>query len=146
MRRFLFVCAITLLAGCAATPSRYGTYGVVDAAASTAVANDAVMQLVALFPPALNRLDMQQSATDAFGGALTAGLRAKGYAVASYVPPRNGAAAPPAKGTPFAYTLTQQGNSNTYFLTLFVGSQTLSRIYVGENNGAYPAGAWAHKE
>lgn len=146
MRRFLFVCAIALLTGCAGAPSRYGSHGVVESASSTAIANDAANQLGQLFPPALNRLDLQQPATDTFGTALIAGLRAKGYAVATYSPPRNGAAAPPAKGTPFAYTLTQQGKSNTYFLTLFVGSQMLSRIYVGENNGAYPAGAWAHKE
>ena len=146
MRRLLLVFALVVFAGCVSAPSRYGNFSTAPSVASTDMANDATKQLAVLFPPALTRLDLLGPTGDAFGTALVTGLRTKGYAVAEYAPPSDAEAAPPANGTPFAYALNQEGNTNTYFLTLFVGTQTLSRIYVTQTNGARPAGAWAHKE
>jgi hypothetical protein len=147
MRRILMTLSLMALAGCAAAPSRYGNYAAPDAATSNMMANDATVQLVSMYPPALNRFNLlQATATDAFGTDLLAGLRAKGYAVGEYVAPVDGKAAPaPSSGSSLGYTITVQG-TNMYYLTLYVGPQQLSRIYVAENGSAYPAGAWAHKE
>lgn len=147
MRRFLMSACLVALAGCAAAPSRYGAFSTVDAGTSTMMANDATKQLAQLFPPALNRFNLlQPTNTDAFGTALVTGLRAKGYAVAAYTPPVDGKSPPaPTSGTTLGYAITGQG-VNMFYLTLYVGPQELSRIYVVENGAAYAAGAWAHKE
>ncbi|EPE6923662.1 conjugal transfer protein TrbH [Escherichia coli] len=160
MRKILTVIALAAtLAGCAT--SKYGSF-VHDAPAAynQTIATDAVKQLVKLYPPAQTRLELQQATPDPFGIALVTDLRAQGYAVMEYKPDGNAAAAPAAAssaaakpatpqtqgGYPLRYVLDQFSDSNLYRLTIMVGSQSLTRAYLAQNNTMVPAGAWVRKE
>ncbi|EOM7671335.1 conjugal transfer protein TrbH [Escherichia coli] len=160
MRKILTVIALAAtLAGCAT--SKYGSF-IHDAptAYNQTIATDAVKQLVKLYPPAQTRLELQQATPDPFGIALVADLRAQGYAVMEYKPDSNAAAAPAAAssaaakpatpqvqgGYPLRYVLDQFSDSNLYRLTVMVGSQSLTRAYLAQNNTVLPAGAWVRKE
>ena len=114
--------------------------------------NDAVKQLVAVYPPASTRFDLQHATPDAFGSSLVESLRAKGYALLEFKPAAPASAASAATdatataGKPLRYIL-DQAESNLYRVTLLVGNQSLTRAYSAAQNGTlYPAGAWVRKE
>ena len=163
---------IASLAGCATrdadTSSAYGNFVQNSpAACDQKMAEDAVKRLVAMYPPARTRFDLQQSTSDAFGTALVASMRGKGYALLEYKPapgsqdlatangqrpvpakaPAAGAIAKPAAATlSLRYILDLDQGSNLYRVTLLVGNQTLTRAYLAQNGSALPAGAWIRKE
>ena len=158
------------LAGCATqgpvTRSSYGNF-VHDspAACDQRMAEDAVKRLMAMYPPARTRFDLQQVTTDAFGTALVASMRSKGYALMEYKPapgspdpatPKGQAPVPaPAAGAiartlaatlSLRYILDLDQGSNLYRVTLLLGNQSLTRAYLAQNGSALPAGAWVRKE
>ncbi len=147
------------LFGCATPqPSGYGNFTQsVPAAMNQSLADDAVKQLAALYPPAATRLDLQQATPDAFGSLLVGSLRAKGYALLEFKPGSETAASPvtatatatdraAGAGKPLRYILDQL-DAKLYRLTLLVGNQSLSRAYLAAQNGTvHPAGAWVRKE
>jgi hypothetical protein len=149
------------LAGCA-TPERsaYGNFTQsAPAAMEQTLADDAVKQLVVLYPPATTRLDLQQATPDAFGSRLVESLRAKGYALLEFKPGAKTAALPAtatatdratdrtaSAGKPLRYIL-DQFDANLYRLTVRVGDQSLTRAYAPAQSGTLrPAGAWVRKE
>lgn len=84
MRKTAFLALLVVgLAGCATTaPSTYGNFTQsAPAAFNQTMADDAVKQLVAVYPPASTRFDLQHATPDAFGSSLVESLRAKGYAL-----------------------------------------------------------------
>jgi hypothetical protein len=143
------------LAGCA-TPER-SAYGNFTQSAPPAMeqtlADDAVKQLAALYPPASTRLDLQQATPDAFGSRLVESLRAKGYALLEFKPGAKTAALPGTStdraagaGKPLRYILDQL-DANLYRLTVRVGDQSITRAYAPAQSGTLrPAGAWVRKE
>ena len=153
------------LGGCA-TPelSAYGNFTQsAPAAFHQAMAIDAVKQLVAVYPPAHTRLDLQQATPDAFGSRLVESLRVKGYALLEFKPGSKTAALPATAtatatamatatdraagaGKPLRYILDQL-DANLYRVTLRVGDQSLTRAYLAAQSGTLrPAGAWVRKE
>ena len=144
---------IASLAGCATrdadTSSAYGNFVQNSpAACDQKMAEDAVKRLVAMYPPARTRFDLQQSTSDAFGTALVASMRGKGYALMEYKPapgsqdlatpngqrpvpakaPAAGAIAKPTAATlSLRYILDLDQGSNLYRVTLLVDNQTLTR-------------------
>jgi hypothetical protein len=151
----LLLTGLVSLFGCA-TPER-SAYGNFTQSAPTAmhntVANDAVKQLVVLYPPATTRLDLQQATPDAFGSLLVESLRAKGYALLEFKPGSTTAASQDTgtdraagAGKPLRYILDQL-DANLYRVTLLVGNQSLTRAYLAAHSGTlHPAGAWVRKE
>ena len=148
------VCAVGL-AGCAATPSPYGNFiREAPAGYDGTVADDAVRQLVSVYPPANTRFDLQQPTPDAFGKLFTTSLRAKGYAVqesASVPVPQgkaaggNGAVASAASAVlPLRYVLDRA--ADLYRVTRRIGDQSLARAYLAQPGALQPAGAWVRKE
>lgn len=147
------------LAGCASTAaSAYGNFTQsAPPAMHKTVADDAVKQIVVLYPPAATRLDLQQATPDAFGAFLVESLRAKGYALLEFKPGSKKAASPSTNtgtdmdraagaGKPLRYILDQL-DTNLYRLTVLVGNQSLTRAYLAAQDGAlHPAGAWVRKE
>lgn len=154
------------LTGCAthdaATSSPYGNF--VDdspAACDQKMAADAVKRLMAVYPPARTRFDLQQFTSDAFGTALVASMRGKGYALLEYKP-APGVQGPATPGDPapaggvigktsaatlsLRYILDLDRGSNLYRVTLLVGNQSLTRAYLAQNGSVLPAGAWVRKE
>jgi hypothetical protein len=147
-----------LLTGCASAPSTtlpdklYGNYTVAPAAVDQKIASDAIRQLVALYPPARTRFKITQTTSDAFGMALVAGLREKGYAVmetkadARAVPTIDAVGGTDAGELALHYLLDQSAARDLYRLTLAVAQQQLNRAYLVQNGTPYAAGAWVRKE
>ena len=138
------------LAGCASTEP-YGNFLGANAPATLneTLAADTVKQLVTLYPPASTRFDLGQPTPDAYGSALVESLRIKGYAILEFEPDEaaptdNPNAAGP--GLNLRYVLDAPASTNLYRVTLMVGSQSLSRAYVAQNDSVAPAGAWVRKE
>jgi len=168
MRKLALALLIGSLAACATKPLPYGNF-VHDAPATfnEKLAADALGQLVANFPPASTRLNLEHPTADPFGAALVEALRAKGYAVLEFQPKpvaksasqanveestfANSATAKaaPAKkeaGQKFHYVIDGPFDGDLYRITLTVGSKALTRAYIVDNKTVTPAGAWARKE
>jgi hypothetical protein len=157
MRKLVFSALIVAaLAGCATTHSPYGNFVEgTPAAYNKRMVDDAVKQLMAVYPPASTRLDLKQATPDSFGTELVTALRAKGYALLEFKPegaPAEAAPAPVAVAVPASsalalrYVIDQAGESNLYRVTLQVGHQSLTRAYASQNSVLYPAGMWVRKE
>jgi hypothetical protein len=151
---WILVCTVGL-AGCASTPPPYGNFiQEAPAGVNRAVAEDAVRQMAALYPPANTRFDLQQPTPDLFGQLFTTSLRAKGYAVQDAtserkVPGRTKSSegevpAGTASAVPLRYVLDRA--ADLYRITLLVGDQSLTRAYLAQNGTVHPAGAWVRKE
>ena len=160
MMHKIAVLALFGLAGCAArpAPTPYGNFAAAPVEFDERLAADVVKQLVALYPPASTRLEFRQSTPDAFGTRLVNALRDKGYALAesnledaaqqtkpggSTSGERAAVAQQPA-GLELRYVLDQE--AGLYRVTVTVGSQSLTRAYVEQNNTVLPAGSWVRKE
>lgn len=161
MRKFAFVAPILAglvgLAGCATNPTPYGNFAHdTPAVYDQKMVDDAVKQLIAVYPPARTRFQLQQVTPDVFGASLVAMLRTRGYAIQEFKP------AAAAQGTPatdaavtgkssrptlaLRYVLDLDSGSNLYRVTLEVGDQSLTRAYLTQNGSVYPAGSWVRKE
>lgn len=168
MRKLALALLIGSLAACATKPLPYGNF-VQDAPATfnDKLAADALSQLVATFPPASTRLNLEHPTPDLFGASLVEALRAKGYAVMEFQPKpsamlaseanvnestfASSATAKPAPakkeaGLSFHYVIDGPFDGALYRITLTVGSKALTRAYIVDSNNVTPAGAWARKE
>ena len=146
-----------VVTGCAAslgaTPQDklYGNHAAAPAALDQKVAGDAIRQLVTLYPPASTQFYLAQPTLDAFGTALVAGLREKGFALMeAQAGSRSTIAANVSSagtgGLELHYLLDRPGAGDLYRLTLAIGTQRLSRPYLIQNGTPHAAGAWVRKE
>jgi len=138
------------LAGCASIEP-YGNFLGANAPATLneKLAADTVKQLTVLYPPASTRFDLGQPTPDAYGSALVESLRIKGYAILEFEPDEAASADNPntaGPGLSLRYVLDAPASTNLYRVTVMVGSQSLSRAYVAQNDTVAPAGAWVRKE
>jgi type IV secretion system protein TrbH len=154
MRKFLLLAGVLLsLAGCLSAPtSMVGNFIPNTAKANDKkMADDAVKQLVALYPPASTRIDLEHGTPDFFGTSLVESMRAKGYAVLEFNKPKTASAgtlAPAAPSLPLAYIVDQAKGSDLQRITLRINrQQSLSRVYqVAQDGAVSPAGYWVRKE
>ncbi|MES2538243.1 MAG: conjugal transfer protein TrbH [Pseudomonadota bacterium] len=148
MRHF-FLAALfgAALAGCATPPSPYGNFipGAAEAQ-HRKIAADTVTQLLAVYPPASTRFDLQHVTPDVFGGALVEALRTRGYALHEFQPAPAALVTTSAPGLPLRYVLDQTADARLVRVTLLVGHQSLTRAYLAQNGSMMPAGAWVRKE
>jgi type IV secretion system protein TrbH len=141
-----------MLGGCAA--QRYGNFVAKTQLDQARLAGDVVRQLVAMYPPAKTRLELQQPTPDPFGQALVQSLRAEGYALREFHPKAVEAATSSASAggsasagaVPLRYVLDQAGETSLFHLTLLVGTQALTRPYQAQNGTFSPVGYWVRKE
>lgn len=161
MRRLSLVLGIgLLLAGCL-SPSPYGylVKGAVPLQMPERLAQDTVTRMEALYPPAHTRLALTHPATDPYGVALIEALRRKGYGVMeSRVATRTnhstrddgpGPAEPVVHqeaGILFRYVVDGPFEPGLYRVTVFIGNQSLSRVYRMDEQMIAQAGAWVRKE
>jgi len=161
MRRLSVVLGIgLLLAGCI-SPAPYGylVTGAVPPQMPDQLAQDTVTRMEALYPPAHTRLAVTHPATDPYGVALIEALRQKGYGVMeSHVttgrnlstredmPGPTQPAVTHDEGIPFHYVVDGPFEPHLYRLTVFIGSQSLSRVYRMDEQMIAQAGAWVRKE
>jgi len=149
MRKLLLLASV--LVGLFACVARYGNFIQHTAQKNGPVnekkmASDAVEKLSVLYPPALTRFDLLQTATDHFGASLVQSMRAKGYAVSEYGSKAKKVSAP--AGLPLSYIVDQVKDSGWYRVTVTVNRrQSLDRVYqVAQDGLVYPAGSWTRKE
>ena len=138
------------LAGCA-TRGPYGNFAAARPVDDRRMAEDTAKQLATLFPPAKTHLKLSQPADDAYGSALVEHLRKAGYAVSvgpektllSRLTEREGGPSEP--GTDLHYVVDRFGEGS-YRVSVQVGGQTLSRMYLSTNQRLAAAAYWARKE
>ncbi len=149
-----------LLAGCV-SPAPYG-YAInekVPTPLLERLAQDTVTRMEDLYPPAHTRLAVTHPATDPYGLALIEALRRKGYGVMeSHVTIRRtpstredmpGPIQPAVShkaGIPFRYVVDGPFEPGLYRITVFIGNQSLSRVYRMDEQTMAQAGAWVRKE
>lgn len=153
MRKLLLISALIAgLSGCAAN-SPYGNYSEAPAAYDKAMASDTVSHLVGMYPPALTHWNIRQPSEDAYGAALIALLRSRGYSVTEFTKDgtKKAQAASElasARGVDLRYVVdTLAPAVDLYRVTVLVGDQSISRAYIPQKNGTVAAaGSWARKE
>ena len=152
MSKITFIVLLLVgLSGCVTTQSKYGNFlPPTSAAYNKTMAEDAVKQLLILYPPASTRFDLQQTTPDTFGITLVESMRAKGYALMEIKPElpaqRNSEAQNPPTGLSLRYVLDQVNSLNLYRVTLLVGNQSMTRAYLVQDSTVHPAGLWSRKE
>ena len=152
MRKITFIVLLLVgLSGCVTTQSKYGNFlPPTSAAYNKTMAEDAVKQLLILYPPASTRFDLQQTTPDTFGIALVESMRVKGYALMETKPElpvqRNNEATNSPTGLSLRYILDQVNSLNLYRVTLLVGHQSMTRAYLVQDSTVHPAGLWSRKE
>jgi hypothetical protein len=157
MRRYVFLCvfaallALAVVSGCSKQQGKFGNFA---KAQSVELVEDAACILKTAYPPAKTRLNLLHLyGDDLFGAALVETLRRDGYAVAEYVQLVRGDkyAESPAKpdGLDFAYVVDDRADEGGLRVMLFVGADTLSRLYaVGgkpEEPVYTPLGDWVRR-
>ena len=161
MRKIFFLALLLVgLAGCATAPAPYGNFIQNSAQANDKkVVDDVEKNLVALYPPASTRFDLQHVTPDYFGTYLVESMRAKGYAVLEFKPELKAASAASSASEPAASTPATPGLSLSYIVDQAKGSdlsrvtlvinrqQSLDRVYqIAQDGVIYPAGYWVRKE
>ena len=134
------------LAGCASAP--YGNFSGAPAKYDEQMATETAKQLLALYRPASTRINLMQAVArdDAYGTALIKLLHDHGYAVeerAGEGKTDDGQAVTPSVGLSY---IVDQVNQIHYRVTVFVGNQTISRMFQANNGGFNAIGLWTRKE
>jgi len=146
MRKVTFIALLLAgLCGCATTQSRYGNFlPPTPAAYHKTMAEDAVKQLLILYPPASTRFDLQQTTPDMFGTTLVETMRVKGYALLESNPElparRSNKTQNSPTGTSLRYILDQVNSLNLYRVTLLIDNQAMTRAYRVQDSTVHPAG------
>jgi len=153
MRFFMlfFIAPLAFVIGCGKQPGKYGNF---SKAQSVELVEDAVGILKTTHPPAKTRLNLLHYYNDdLFGAALLESFRREGYAIAEYVQPQRGDkyAEAPAKpdGLDFAYILDDLAEEGGLRVSLYVGTDTISRLYAVDGSREepryYPLGDWVRR-
>ena len=161
MRRLSLVLGIgLLLAGCVgSSPYGYLVNGAVPPQMPERLAQETVTRMEALYPPAHTRLAVTHLATDPYGVALIEALRQKGYGVREHIDRHvipstrdemhtriKRPAVSHDEGIPLRYVVDGPFEPHLYRITVFIGSQSLSRVYRMDEQVLAQAGAWVRKE
>ena len=152
MRKVTFIALLLAgLCGCATTQSRYGNFlPPTPVAYHKTMAEDAVKQLLNLYPPASTRFDLQQTTPDMFGTTLVETMRVKGYAFLESNPElpvrRSNKTQNSPTGTSLRYILDQVNSLNLYRVTLLIDNQAMTCAYRVQDSTVHPAGLWSHQE
>jgi len=145
MPKLIIVILFILTLGGCITP--YGNFipssSIVD---QQPLAYDAVQQLITLHPPAKTHLELQQPTPDPLGQILVRMLRESGYALLEFDRSSKSSSTVATNGLPLWYVLNPVSNSSLYHLTLFIGSQSITRAYSVQDDHFIPAGYWTFKE
>lgn len=126
----------TVSVGAVAAPRAPLSSAVASPVVLDVIRADSVRDLAALFPPAIVRLYLVSGA-DAFGAALAADLRRKGYALVEGI-----GDAGSAPGLPLSYSV-DLAYAGLYRVTLRLGPHTMTRGYISDATGVAAAGSWS---
>jgi hypothetical protein len=148
MTRIAFVMLLAGLAGCTGGPERasFGSFATASPASEKKIVDNTVTKLATLYPPAVTRFNLQQAPADSFGRVLIATLRARGYALEEYTAASTLTAGAKDSSRTLAYVFDQPSGTDLYRVTLTIGGQSLSRVYLAKDGSVAPAGYWVRKE
>ena len=148
MRKIALLVLLAALVGCAAhpKPASQASFAPASAAIDKKVTDDAVKKLAALYPPALTRFELQHAAADPFGTSLAAALREQGYALQEYKSAPTFGPDGKGAGRVLSWVFDQPVGTDLYRVTLKIGAQSLSRVYLAKDGSVAPAGYWVRKE
>lgn len=126
-----------LLSGCATL--NYGNFTQLSPNQDAYLVKDAITQLNMIFPPARHTFCIGQKINDSFGKNIVSAMRKKGYGVIDSCSKQK---------ANFFYVVDVLGDTepSLYRVSLFVGSQTLSRVYINTNGTINNLSEWTHKE
>ncbi len=139
------------ITGCA-TSSDFGNYASASKDSNQKMAEATTAKLVALYPPAQTRLKLLQPSADAYGSALVQGMRDKGYSIQEYTSSDSASKATSAEALPgssdlgLRYIVDAPASTNLYRVTVFVGTQSISRAFLAQDGKLHAAGVWVRKE
>ncbi|KTD14366.1 conjugal transfer protein TrbH [Legionella israelensis] len=136
MKKLSVLLLTILLSSCASM--RYGNFTETSQNKDIYLAKDAVSQLTRVYPPARNTFCISQKVRDAFGIKLIQEMRKKGYGVVENIRPRQKAN--------FFYVVDEAEIGRLYRVSLYIGQETLSRVYAKTNGKLTPISPWSHKE
>lgn len=136
MKKLNLLLLAMLLSSCASM--RYGNFTPVSQSRDIYLAQDTASQLMRIFPPAQNTFCIGQKISDGFGIRLIHEMRNLGYGVIENKCSKQKAN--------FFYVVDEIQSSNHYRVSLYIGPQTLSRVYVKTNDTIRPVSDWTHKE
>ncbi|QIN36810.1 conjugal transfer protein TrbH [Legionella longbeachae] len=136
MRKLSVLLLVIVLSSCASI--QYGNFTVPSQSKDIYLAKDAASQLTQVYPPAQNTFYISQKVSDGFGIHLIHEMRNQGYGVIENVQPRQ-------KANLF-YVVDEVRKGSFYRVSLYIGSQTLSRVYVKTKEQIAPVSPWSHKE
>lgn len=152
-RAALLTAIVVLLSACSATPrdTAFGsTLPTKDSVVQKLMAADVAARMATLYPPARIRLTLKHGTTDAFGTALVESLRKKGYALVEFIGPRSPGAPRKASQTngdrQLSYVVDRPLDAAHVRVTVFIDTQSVSRLYQTNERGIAPAGHWVRKE
>jgi type IV secretion system protein TrbH len=147
MKQVFIVVLALVMSGCA-TLGNYGSFLPEDQkVVEVKIADDAVKQLIELYPPAKSRFNMKHETKGVFGITLVQKLREAGYAVEEFTKRETTAMANSVgDGLDLGYILDVAGAPDFYRLTMMVSNQSISRPYIRQDTDVLPAGYWARKE
>lgn len=136
MKKLSLILLMILLSSC--TTMRYGNFTAQAEGRNVYLAQDAVQQLIRIYPPAQNTFCLNQKVTDGYGRSLIQEMRKKGYGVIENVQQKQKAN--------FFYVVDEIELGQLYRVSLYINSQALSRLYDSNKNQLAPVSAWSHKE
>ncbi|WP_428413348.1 conjugal transfer protein TrbH, partial [Legionella sp.] len=134
--QLIIVLLMCWLSGCARL--EYGNFTHAPMGAYELMAKDAAAQIGHVYPPAKNRFHLSQTIRDPFGMKLIELLRQKGFGVIEQSATRSEAN--------FFYVVDEPIPPHLYRVSIFVGSQSLSRAYGIHNAVLVPISPWSRKE
>lgn len=135
MQKLTILFLTLLLSSCASL--HYGNFTQASSSRDIFLAQDAASQLTRVYPPAQNIFCIGQKLSDGFGMALIHKMREKGYGIMEHCPKQK---------ANFFYVVDEIKQSSLYRVSLYIGSQTLSRVYVKTKEQLLPFSPWSHKD
>ena len=139
MIRSILVVIMLVMAGCAVTQEQNINLAQnLTQENQQKIVSDTVKKLTELYPPAKNRITIQE-AKDTFGSSLLQELRNQGYQIQEQT--HNSPHDP--TGLELRYILDQTGDF--YRLTIMIGTDSLSHPYAEENGVILPTGYWMYQ-
>lgn len=136
MKQLNLLLLVVLLSSCASM--RYGNLTDLAPNKDVYLAQDAVSQLSRVYPPTQNTFYIHQQINDGFGIHLIREMRKKGYGIIENVQARQKAN--------FFYVVDMLAAKPLYRVSLYIGSQTLSRVYAKTRGKLEPVSPWSRKE
>ena len=138
MKKIIMLMMVLMLSSCASL--HYGNFTKMTGSKDDVLVSDAANRIVKIYPPARNTFKIYQRVCDGFGLKLIDNLRRKGYGVVENVRYK--------QQSNFSYVV-DESNTNSkrlYRVTIYIGSQSISRGYVTLNGKLKPVTSWTHKE